>query len=244
VLSVRPVEENTQLQQALALSLRLEEAQGRALGPANGCPLTGLPGTVDRSAVLGRHKSAEASLHWRPALNSSAKEATGPALCLSQCWPLFANVSAQLADTPAHGLPGAHVSFEKAWRSLLCYLAIARVLMGTLPYCNESTSCTGVHPERYAWSADNTAWSCVGSWYRRPPPAVSFEKPCFCSDTPKCIVVTVLDKHTRPGLGAFEHLPLAVVLLPPRMRGPTQERQRVRLSYGALCVGRALLGPL
>jgi len=60
---VPPVDENAQLQQALALSLRLQEAQGRALGPAYLRQLSGLPGTVDPGAVLGRHKSAEASLH-------------------------------------------------------------------------------------------------------------------------------------------------------------------------------------
>jgi len=63
MLSVPPVDENAQLQQALAHSLRLQEAQGRALGPAYLWQFSGLPGTVDPGAVLGRHKSAEASLH-------------------------------------------------------------------------------------------------------------------------------------------------------------------------------------
>jgi len=63
MLSVPPVDESAQLQQALALSLRLQESQGHALGPAYLWQLSGLPGTVDSGAVLGRHKSAEASLY-------------------------------------------------------------------------------------------------------------------------------------------------------------------------------------
>jgi len=63
MLSVPPFDGNAQLQQALVLSLRLQEAQGHALGPAYLVQLYGLPGTVDPGAVLGRHKSAKASLH-------------------------------------------------------------------------------------------------------------------------------------------------------------------------------------
>jgi len=62
MLSVPPVYENAQLQQALALSLRLKKAQGFALGPAYLSQLSGLPGTVDPGAILGRHESARASL--------------------------------------------------------------------------------------------------------------------------------------------------------------------------------------
>jgi len=243
MLSVPPFDENAQLQQALVLSLRLQEAQGHALGPAYLVQLYGLPGTVDPGAVLGRHKSAEASLHWRSALSSSARKANGPAQCLSQWRPLFASVPPQLVETPAHRLPGANVSFEDAWRSLLCCLAISRVLLGTVPFCSESTNCTGVHPERYARSADHTAFSCGVSWNRRSRPAVSYEKPCFCSGILNSIVVIILEKLKRPGRGAFEQLPLAVALSPPRMREPTQVNQSIPVSLGALCVDQALLGP-
>jgi len=107
---VPPVEEYARPQHSLARTLRFQDAQSRALGHASRLQLSGLRDTVEPRAVLGRHKGAESSCYSRTALDSSAKKTTGPALYLPKRWPSCANVSPQLADAPAHGLPGVHVS--------------------------------------------------------------------------------------------------------------------------------------
>jgi len=107
---VPPVDEYAGPQHALARSLKLQDAQSRALGPAYRWQLSGLRGTVEPRAVLGRNESAESFCFSRTALASSAKSTNGPALYLLKWWPSFANVSPQLTDAPAHGLPGVHVS--------------------------------------------------------------------------------------------------------------------------------------
>jgi len=106
----RPSKSYARLQHALARTFRLQDAQSRALGPASRWQLSGLRDTVEPRTVLGRHKSAESSFYSRTALASSAKKTTGPALYLPNRWPAFANISPQLKDAPAHGLPGVHVS--------------------------------------------------------------------------------------------------------------------------------------
>ena len=139
--------------------------------------------------------------------------------------------------------PWSPSPLEDERRSLLCSPAVVRVRIGTLPSCRGCKRCPRVHPGHYTRFADHIAWSRVVWRYWWPPPADSYQKPGFCSAIPRCTVVTVLDRLTRRGLGAFEQLPLAMPLFPPCMGRPTRAHHTARLASGALCFCQALLGP-